>query len=308
MTENTERLTPAEEAYFANEGAEAPLNDGAGQPAPEQQAEAPEPDEIEADAGEDNSPNDGRPKTVPHAALHKERERRKALEAELQQMRDFKARLEERQRMVAEMQATQQRPPQPEPPRIPDPEEDIFGAVKATQAQLQQFQRQQAMQAAQAAEMQRQNAIVEQYRQEARARVSQEPEFLDAYKHLIESRRQELAALGTIPPQFIEQRVMADEFAIVQEAMRNRRRPTDVVMEWAKARGWRQDRAAASPTAGSDLSRISDAQRASKSLSGTGGSPTGPMTVERLVNMSEKEFATYAAKNPATVERLLGNS
>ena len=73
MTENTERLTPAEEAYFASGGADAPLNDGAEaeQAAPEPRAEAPEPNLADVDTGDDDSPDDGRPKTVPHAALHK---------------------------------------------------------------------------------------------------------------------------------------------------------------------------------------------------------------------------------------------
>jgi hypothetical protein len=70
-------------------------------------------------------------KTVPHETFHAEREEHKKTKAELAELREFKAAMDERMRWF---EAAQQQPAKDDTP--PDPNVDVFAALKWTQDKL----------------------------------------------------------------------------------------------------------------------------------------------------------------------------
>ena len=102
-------LSPAEQAYFSSKGAN-PAGLETSEPSPVTQEAGPDPlseaqpaaNDDQVDAGEVYIDENGKARSVvsgkfvPHGAFHKERERRKATEAELQTYREKMARADER--------------------------------------------------------------------------------------------------------------------------------------------------------------------------------------------------------------------
>src|SRR5690606_37012108 len=94
----------------------------------EGEEEAPETEEEGEDGVDGEKQDDRRQRTVPHGAFHEERERRKAAENELTQIRERTARLEERWKMM--LQRAQLQPQHQKEAEPPDPETDIFGYAR----------------------------------------------------------------------------------------------------------------------------------------------------------------------------------
>ena len=140
-------LSPEEQAYFDSRGEALPPGlDQKPAPAPEaaEEAAAPEPETI-IDEADDDVGEPARQSMVPHKALHAEREKRKALEKELSEAREFRIRMEERMRYVQEQEAKRAAPQQQqdaEPETPPDPDEDVFAATKFALKQQEQLKRQ----------------------------------------------------------------------------------------------------------------------------------------------------------------------
>ena len=302
-----DKLTPEEQAYFESGGATLPGADkGPAEPVetvqPVEQARpaelAPEPalapTEPEDGQGE---PAPAKQDFVPQQALHKERERRKAAETAAREREIELARLQERLRLF-------EKPPETEkalPP--PDPDEDVFAAVKHDRTQLQSIQEKlaelerQGETRAQMASLESMTRVAEQRFREAT------PDYDDAVSHLKTSRVNELMLWG-LPTDQAQMQVQQEAAEIVSHAIRNRKSPAEVAYEMARLRGY-QPRSVAQQSPVSDEKK-ERAQQASKSLSGTGASPAGTMTAERLLKMSNSEFLEYSAKNPSIVEKLMG--
>jgi hypothetical protein len=301
--EKTEGLAPSEPAAAPSEPVQAETQASEGDAAPQAEPGAVDDEEgiyIDED-GKARSVLTG--KFVPHAALHKERERRKSVEAEYLTVREKMARAEERLAVLNEVlqqpqapQLGQQQPGQVE--EIPDPEKDIFAYVKyqakliedlkAAQNQVQERTQQQEGLA------QLQKAYV----QDAQTFAKDKPDFKDAYSHLANSRARELMALGYNEQQ-IRSQLTQEETHIVAQAFQQRRSPAAVLYEQALARGYTPKQAAAAAQAinpAQKLETVARGQATQKSLSGAGGSSGEGLTVEALANMSEEEFAAVSAK------------
>ena len=305
-------LTAEEQAYFDTRGATAPEP---AKEAPEKAPEAPEeveataePDdagEAEADAPDDvGGEDDRKQKVVSHKALHAERERRKAAEKELQELREFRIRMEERAKWAQEAQAKREAEaakPSPEPE--PDPDEDIFGAVKHdrehTRAELQALREkvEQQEKARQAEQETRQ--VIAAYQAKANEFKAQTEDFDAAYQHLYKSRDEELQELGWNDPAARMRQIEQEEYGIAVQALQQGRNPAEAVYRMARARGYQRSAPAA------PAPDVEKAKAASRTLSGTGGNPTGPMTAERLSKMSATEFMAYEDRHPEVVKRLL---
>ncbi len=312
---SSDSLSPAEMEYFSSKGEKTEGLIQAETPAPAQ-AEAPiadaAPQEGEAPAEDDDGAfyidENGKARSVitgkfvPHAALHKERERRKGAETELNTYRERMARAEERLAVLNEVltqpaapQATQQ---QTGPEEVPNPETDIFAYVKylekkltgieqTTQKTVEERQREQSL-----------NQLQSAYAADAQKFMAEKPDFKDAYGYIANSRARELAALGYSQDQ-IRQQLTYEETNIVAQAFQQRRSPSAVLYEQAIARGYTPRQAAAAAQAvnpGQRLDNVARGQATQKSLSGTGGSAGEGLTIEALASMSDDEFAATAAK------------
>lgn len=232
---------------------------------------------------------------VPLAALQEERGRRRALDRELREAREKLANFEGRF-AVLERAGRAEEPAQAGPP---DPEDDIFGAVRAIQHRIEGHER-----AAYEAQVQsaRQARFVSDYQADAAQFRQGNPDYMDAYNYLLQTRAAELRAIGYDEPQALHQALSSDEIGIAQMAFAKGKSPAEMIYALAKQRGYR-----GGGNASDRLDTIARGQAANKSLNNTGGSVgDSDMTVERLLSMPMSEFETWVEKNPTKARRLMG--
>ncbi|KQT88924.1 hypothetical protein [Methylobacterium sp. Leaf466] len=291
----------------------------AGEPAAP--GEVVDPDAADADDAEANK---GR--FVRHGAFHQERERRKAeaarataAEAALTELREKFARGDERLKLLSEaMQRPAATPAAAEPPKVIDPNEDIFGAyeqlkseVEALRTSQTQLTEAQKAERAQAQEREEHASAMTSYASDAQRYMATEPAFADAYNHLIGSRVAELKLYGVDEATAMRE-VAAEEAGLVKAAIKAGKSPAEHIYKIAQARGFMPKAAepakpaAPAETQAERMARISAGQTAAKSLSAAGGAPASEVTMDMLASMSEAEFEKYATANPARVRALMG--
>lgn len=219
-------------------------------------------------------------KQVPLAALHEERQARRQLKQELEQLRQERA---------ADMQRFEQRlqqlvnPPKPPPARDEDPvgymDERLNQVTQTNQQLLQTIQ--QERQERQAVQQLQQLAGSVQERE--KQFIAQTPDYYDAVKHLARSRVEELMVFGATEEQAIEQEANERlQFAFTQ--LQNGRNPAELAYNLAKKRGYTGQ--------ASVTDKIQTQQRGmagSRSL-GSGGGVSNGLSAEALLKMSDEEF------------------
>lgn len=237
-------------------------------------------------------------RTVPLAALHEERQRRKEAADLLKQERAAREALERR---VEERLAALQQAMTPQTP-APDFESDPAGALRhqitqvgqearATREQVESWQQHQARQQQLAATVD----TVQRHEAEFKAAT---PDYQEAVSFMLASRTREFEALGN--DAMTAQQLAAQEMA--QGALMNAaqgRNPAEIAYRLAKARGY-------TPKGSDPAAKLQTQQRgvaASKSL-GSGGATKGSTSVEALLSMSDEDFA--AATKGGKWEKLLG--
>jgi hypothetical protein len=198
---------------------------------PEPVAEAePEPEPVVEAAPEPVAP--------PAPVQERDEDRKVSLKA-LQEERQKRQEIERR---LAQMEAWfQQNQPQQPPEQYaePDPETDPIAALKYTKQQIAEMRQ---MEQARSQENQFRNV----YAQDAQRFASETPDFGPAYQYVIQSRAQELEAIG-MPPDRITQIVQAEEMNLVATAMQNGVRPAEAIYKFAKARGYSGAKPAPAP-------------------------------------------------------------
>ncbi|MFT0875120.1 hypothetical protein VRZ08_01060 [Rhodopseudomonas sp. G2_2311] len=310
-------LSAEEEKFFATGGESTiPGDDGSvGEGNPDASSGAGEVGELGADGATDGGEGkggDAAGKTVPLSALHEERTRRRDLDAKLReaerQLAEFKGKFSVLDRLKGGDQPgawAHGADGAPDAGAVPNPEEDIFGAVAAITKRLESDA------AAKKAADDHAN-FVNNYKADAARFVQTSPDYMDAYNHLLGSRAAELQAIGYEGVE-LGQALQADEIAIAQMAMSKGKSPAELIYALAKQRGYAPKKAdepgkgAAAPSGAERLEAIERGQAANKSLNGAGGGLGGDdMTAERLVSMPMDEFEAWCEKNPAKARRLMG--
>lgn len=321
-------FTPDEEAFFAS-GGETGLNTEAGSDnAGGANLDPPKPGADKG--GEGDKGNEKLPQNVPLAALHEERGKRKALGETVKsleaQLAEFRGKFD----IIARLKAAPGEGGEGDKPAGPPTvDEDIFGAVKHLGDKLGQMEKKatddaaatKAKEEADAAE----RTFVTNYRNDAAAFTAKNADFKDAYMFLLNTRAQELIAIGFDDPnqlaangaddedvhaarKALHDALMADERGIAELAFSKKKSPAETIYGLAKQRGYAAKPAAATKGKGEEvLDAIERGQRENKSLSNTGGgSGEDGMTAERLIAMSTAEFEAWTAKHPAEAKRLFG--
>ncbi len=286
----TEQLTADESAAMAAMAQDTAPEPEATEPAPvaepvaeAPQAEAPAPEAEKTEA------------RVPLGALHQERERRKAAEAQLQA---FQAKL-------AEIEARLNPPKEIE---VPDPILDPQGFKQFQIDQIKQRAAERAEAERQAAENQQTQALLSRVNQDVAAFKANVPDYDNAFQHAIKARRQELAFYGNSPEQ-IDAQMEVDVKAIVQQAYGQGRNPAELFYEYAKMRGYS---AAPAPQpqaqAVAQVQALAESQRQTQSLAPAGGPANdGGITIEALSKMSEAELAAMPkAKRDEVMRKVMG--
>jgi hypothetical protein len=303
-------FTADERAYFDSKGekdipvstpvtpAQAPAAPAAAsEPVPPSEPKAPEPQG-----------------TVPQAALHEERKRRQEAEERARQIELLNARMEERFRAFRDALTPRQQPQQ----QAPDPDRDIFGAVKHDRAELWR-QRQEIENYKRQIQAEDQMRALKQWGSDAEASyVRANPDYYQALNHLRQARARELQVWG-MQPSAIGQQLQHEENQLLARAAAERRNPAEMAHALAKQRGYvtgaPPQRPAASGSTPSnpqpyvDLNRIEAGQKQAASLSNVGGGTgrdTGDIEIDEVLKMNDKQFENYITKHPAHFRRLKG--
>lgn len=282
-------LSADEQAYFESRGEkEVPVT-------------PPVADEAKvADAKPEGSSEDDGDKPVPLRALTREKEKVRALRAEAEKERTQRAVLEDRWNMVLQRFNQQEETP---PAAPPNPDEDIFGAIKHALGEIngvktQLTQRQQQEQQAEQAQ-QIEAAIWNVWEDDARGFASQQKDFPDAAKWLAEFRDKQLSALSTLDARFGNKAARdAQMNAELREMVINARRanisPAEAVYNLAKSWGYQGKQAEAT---GADIEKLAKAIEGETSLSQAGGSaPKANKTLQDVADMSGDEFEAWLSK------------
>lgn len=258
-----------------------------------------------ADGGEGEAPAaDGRPRMVPHAAMHEERIRRQSVEQQLAEERKARQTLEERTNLILQRFAAPQQPAQQQeqPPAI-DPQQDPVGhfmavqqrqgAVLADVVQALTNLGQQNQQASAASQIsQRAIAMEQQF-------AAQTPDYNQAVVYLANQRHQELEAAGWGDQAERQAMISREAMQLAAQAMQQNRNPAEVVYQLSKIRGFQAPASSAAATqeapAQNATQRLDNVargqQQSSRSLGNVRGSGPAPITANTLLQMSDKDFA-----------------
>jgi hypothetical protein len=332
-------FSPAEAAYFSSKGsdtsgleaesgpAETPQapasNEGNGAPPashsptggpPEGPMDGMEDGEEVVIVGADGKPRATNGRFVPHQALHKERERRKGVETELQTTREKMTRADERLAILNEMMSRADAPPTKgatvaEQPI--DPEQDPIGALKQSYAKIAALEAKLTESTKTVEERESARAMQSAYVNDAQRFLSEKPEFRESYQYLISGRHRELEAMGMEDVGERNRFIANEERQIVASAFQSRKSPAQMLYALAVARGFSHTPPApepAKPNHAAKIEAIANGQRkAGVSLSAAGGSAGEGLTAAALADMSEEEFSAVAAKlGKSKLRQLMG--
>ena len=255
--------------------------------------ELPEPQKVEPEAVEEKEEEKEpeKEKFVPYGALHEERQRRKELQAALEQLRQEQ--LQSSQMMQQVLQQMQAKNEPPAPTLDDDPVAYFERKRQEQEAQLKQMN--ETLQQRQEREQQeyQQQQFVSAYRQAANEFAQKAPDFNDAYKFALDHRASELRAAG-YPQEMIPQILRNNEAEIVSIAFQQGINPAEKIYEIAKIRGWKSP--AAEPE--QKMQTLEKGVKASKPTSGApqGGEVTLEALAEAASDMDAEEFNALWAK------------
>ena len=288
--EPADGLSAEENAYFESKGEKLP--------------ELEKPAETEAapehEAKVENDDGKGKPDPqVPLRALTKEREDHKRLRGEFEENRRRTALLEDRLNQMLSFQ------PQPEKQEPPDPEKDIFAAVRYQNEQLRAINAAEQQRAAQVAqqshEAQVEQAIWQHWTSEAEAFSQEVADFGDAAKFLAELRDSQLSAFASLDRNFAtkqsrDRQINAELKQVIISAHQASMSPAKAVYDLAKAYGYKGP-APKTDDPAKAVEKLANAVEKEVTLSGTDGGATKTIkSAEDVAAMSGPEFEAWLQK------------
>lgn len=271
---------------------------------------------------EETAVRDEKGRFVPHGALHAERERRKEVEGRFEELSRKQAVLEDRWNTLLKTNQPQQTE-QAADDTPPDPNEDVFAALKWTQDQLLASRKaeQERTQAEQARtqETQAEQAVWSAWEQDARSYVTENADFPNAAKWLSDFRDKQLTALSTLDKRFAEpasrnQQIEQELKQIVIGAKQQGMSSAEAIYKIAQGYGYTP--AAPEPADPNkqhqlpdSLAKVAQAMGASKTIaSNPGKGSNDPTSPEAIASMSDREFAAWmeTPENARRFERMMG--
>lgn len=337
-------LSPAEQAYFSSGGEDATAviaeyGGGSDTAAPTETKAPAAPASSAADDDDDDAGlivgADGKPrdpasgKFVPHEALHKERSRRKAVEAESLTMKEKLARADERLSLLTEIMNTGGAAPAapgaapgakaaaPDAAADPfaeadiDPEEDVFAALKQAQRRNAALIKRMQDGDTQAAAQKELTTVKTTYQEDAKAFLQKTPDFKEAYPYLINSLHRELELMGVSDKAQRDAAIAQQESELVKRALKEKMSPAELIYSIATTRGFKAGAPGAAPTpapgasAADKLANVQRAQDAVVSLGKAGGSSGEVLTMAALADMPEAEFQRAVSRLSKSQQRQL---
>jgi hypothetical protein len=285
--------------------------------APERREEPREPDEPAPKPAE--APE--RAKDPIHQAMDAERNKRKAIAEELAKEREARIRLEERTNMILRDMTAARQPAKPEAPKMPDPEQEPFEAIKHLLGKVGELENaKNGYEKAEAEKVQRETfvnqvvSLTDQAERQARTVV---PDYDDAVAHYKQVRANTLAAWGASQAQITAQ-INKEMLETAATALQRKQNPAEIMYRMALAAHYQRkgaraakEEAKAPPPAAdpAHLARVEAGQAANKTLNNAGGKAGGAeIDAKALAAMSEEDFTEFRAKNPKAFNRLMGRA
>jgi len=237
-------------------------------------------------------------RSVPHQALHAEREEHKKTRAALAELR---AQHEQMMTQLGKRGADEI-----SEATMPDPREDFLEFTR-WQADKQQRLRQEA----------EDGHLWQQWQQSCELSQAELPDLEGALNFLSRARDQQLKSLSKIDGRFQNEqnriRQMQQEWRdLVKTSLNNGQNPARLVYELARAHGYESgkyensdDGADSVADAIARLRELDEAQKAARTLASSNGREAGdPLLLENLSHLSEAEFARWYENNPDSFRRL----
>lgn len=267
-------------------------------------------------------------KSVPHKAFHAEREKRKTVQQERDELKLKLARGEERLAILNEAfngngdpKGANGQPQQPANPMDEEPidiEKDFVGWAKQIQRQKDYLANQLRETRTTTESRETFRSLKEAYHADAKQLMAADPNFQDAYMHLLAGRHRELAMMGMTDEAARNAHIAQEEAALVTQAVQAGQRPAQMIYEMAKARGFtpkstpapgqqQNGQHAALTPAQQKIATVKNGQQAAQTLSQAGSGSSEGLTFNSLANMTDEEFARAVdGMSKAQVERFLG--
>ena len=341
-------LTPDEQRLMESMREDAPAPDEPAAPEPVAPVAAPaaettEDFEIDLPEAAPAAP-EPRQTTVPQQALHEERLKRRAAEkliAEKEALLAAAATAQEKDKAVLQARldmlaaAMQVPPPAPTaaPPIVeeplPDENTDPVGYFKALTSKLQKTVETQGAMLTGFTEQQRQAQAATELRNwgvaQEQAFEASEPAYREAMTWLQKSRHEELTAIGIIDPAERQRIINGDVTSIAVTAKNAGANFAERLFKAAQTRGWQKKVAAAplepavippleaaTPAVDPDAraARIAAGRENSTTIGSLGSAPPARLSVEKIANMSEADFAKFIQRfegNPNALRDLMGH-
>lgn len=287
-------LSPEETKFFATQGAETPPEPADPTPEPEPQAET---KPVAEPQGEPD-----KSKTVPHGALHEERELRKAEKKRADEATENFNKLRGRLDALTEIaKAGIQQPKAADTaPQIPDINIDPVGHFRVKgELDAKRIQALEAKLSEQDSRNQQTNNVqrVTQIAQAQEAEfVKGNPDYNAAAAHLLNIREAQLIAFGITDPAERANIRSQDAITIATAALARGENPAKVVYDMAVASGHKkavpaEAAKAAAPSEAEKVRMAAKGQEAGQSLNQINGAANAPTTLEALLKMDDNEFA-----------------
>lgn len=297
------------------------MRDGDPGPVTDEEAAAAAASDTDAEASDEApvaaQPEPPRPAatTVPHAALHEERELRKAAEQRAIEAERARQTMEERVNILLHRAGQlapeqQQQTPQPQiPPMETDPVGHLTARLRQTEQQLADLAR-----AAQGRSSQDQQAQIAQALQMRTIAMENEfrakaPDYDNAARYLAEARHKQLTIAGVTDPAERQAFLAQEAFSLAARAAQTNRNPAEIVYDLAKSFGYTPPAAAAppAPEAADRIQAITQGQAQARTLGNARGVGPAGVTAQTLAAMSEEEFLAFAKKaTPAQLRAVMG--
>lgn len=276
--------------------------------------------------GKDGKPRAQNGRFVPHQALHAEREEHKKTRAELQTFREKFTAGDARLRTLFELAGVDPETGKAaaKSPANPLQEETIEFKDNPIEAWNQQQRRVNYLAEQltdrdkkidgvnQRFEDQNTNSATKTWLEtDIRTFVAKEPAFGMAWAHVVEGLKKELEIAG-IPENEIEGELNARQGAFIKDARAKGKSAAQLIWNLAEVRGFKKPEvelgadgkpvmkqkgpAPGTQQAAQQLQQIKKGQEASASLSSAGGSSDESLTLSKLTDMSEEEYASLRKK------------
>ena len=246
-------------------------------------------------------------------------------EVEFEEEPEVEANERLQQAAARDQQAARQAQVQKEQEERPDEEEDPVGhanwRINQVERQLQglgQMARQGVDLHRSLVNQNQHQSIISQSQSLQNDFAQKQPDYWDAYNFLIDTRRNELKAMGYDGPS-LEQVIDNEKSMIVQNSMNAdqngqfqgwKQNPAQVVYQLATQRGFR---GAAAPQQAPQQSRgqqrverLAEGVRSATGSAGSRGAGGSPHSLETLAQMTDAEFDRFRRANPGVLESMLG--